>query len=350
MIHYKLFVTTILAIEIGLVALTIFIFWRVWRSGGIFRRVAQNLALLCFTPLLILTMVEIGFALFFIQPDGINFTLAAQGWHDRYWNPINSLGYRDREWKPEDLLNRNVIMVTGDSFAAGGGIERIEDRFSGRLGVLLGDDYAIMTVAKSGWGLPDELQAVQDYPHEAEILILSHFMNDIEQSSAGLDLSRPGDLLKRPQGTLGKMVDHSHLINFTYWRFYRWKAYANPLGRKEVQTYQAYLRTLFEHPEVWQTHTQMLTEFHNYSEAKQQQLIVVVFPDMLRVDTTRDLADKVATFYQTIGVPVVNVADLVVDMPAHRRIVNTIDTHASAEVHALVAMALKEVIVENPHR
>ena len=83
---------------------------------------------------------------------------------ERYWQPINSLGYRDYEWTPEKVGNRKRIVVVGDSFVAGGGVEKIEDRFSNQLGEKLGDDYVVMTVARNGWNTRQEIEGVLAYP------------------------------------------------------------------------------------------------------------------------------------------------------------------------------------------
>ena len=92
-------------------------------------------------------------------------------------------------------------------------------------------------------------------------------------------------------------------------------------------------------------HAQKLGNIYDWAVSQDKTLIVVVFPDMLRVDETHDLGDKVTTFYHNLGIPVIDVAELVKDIPAQRRIVNTVDTHASAEAQAIVAEALKTVVL-----
>lgn len=344
--NYLFMLMLIILVEIGLAAGIAFVFIRIWKKDNRLRRFAQNLALLLFTPLFILTILEVFFGLFFIQPDGINFTLASQGWSERYWNPINSLGYRDYEWDAADLLDRKTVIVTGDSFVAGWGIANVEDRFSNKLGKLLGKDYAVITVAQTGWGLPDELNALKTYPHHPEVVVLSHYIIDIEPSGGAVGIGRPKIELLPPSSKWQKaLVDNSHVANYVYWRLLRWQAYGDLLKRLDVQTYQSYLRDLFENPEVWRVHTEVLQSIYTWSEEQGHALIVVVFPDMLRVDETRDLGDKVIKFYEDIQVPVVDVAELIEDMPAHARVVNSVDTHASVEVHALVADALRPIVL-----
>ena len=78
------------------------------------------------------------FRYFYAESENV-FTGASLNWLARYWHE-NSLGYRDREWTPEDLAGKQTILVTGDSFAAGWGINDPADRFGDVLAQHLGDE------------------------------------------------------------------------------------------------------------------------------------------------------------------------------------------------------------------
>jgi hypothetical protein len=85
-----------------------------------------------------------------IYSDGLGFTLMYDRWHKKYWHPVNSQGYRDIEWSAEQLAGKTKIIVTGDSFPAGHGTNNVADRFPNVLQQELGDDYAVMLVARQG--------------------------------------------------------------------------------------------------------------------------------------------------------------------------------------------------------
>lgn len=332
--------------QLSLGFLTVYIFRSIWKEDSFLRRISQNILLVCFTLLFTLTLVEITFKLFFIQSDGINFTLASKSWFERYWQPINSLGYRDYEWTPAELAGRTRVAVVGDSFVAGGGIERIEDRFANQLGARLGDEYVVMTIAQNGWSTQQEIEGLLAYPYPPDLVILSYYLNDIEGVAGKMGLARPADLLVYPPAWLRPLVDHSYALNFAYWRLFRWRAFADPRERTDIQSYQSYLRSLYTNPVVWTAHQQELQTVANLTETYQRPLIVVVFPDMLRVEETRDLSGKVVNFFQEQGVPVVDVAALIAGEPPERLVVNSVDSHPSVEVHARVASALDEIIQE----
>lgn len=291
-----------------------------------------------------LTVMEIGFKLFYVQSDGINFTLSSQAWVEKYWHPINSLGYRDFEWTEENLVGRIRVAVVGDSFVTGYGINYVEDRFANRLGQRLGDDYAVMVIARNGWSTGQELNALKKHPFPPDIVVLSYYLNDILPDGYSHGYSPPEDLLIYPPNWARPLVDNSYLANFVYWRAFRWRVFGNPLNRPEIQGYDAYRRAVYEDPAVWAAHRQRLWEFSDYVQSQGMAFYVVVFPDMLDVAGTRDLASMVAEEFRTMGVPVLEVADLVDEMPTNRRIVSKVDTHPSVEVHRIVADALYDLI------
>lgn len=346
---YMLAICLIILVELGLASLAVFVFHSVWTGDSFCRRFTQNVLLALLALLFTLTATEIAFKLFFIQSDGINFTLASRNWFERYWRPINSLGYRDDEWTPEKIGSRRRIVVIGDSFVAGGGIKRVEDRFSNQLGERLDDDYAVMTVAQNGWNTRQEIDGLLAYPYLPDIVVFSYCLNDIEGVASAMGFSRPANLLTYPPDWLRPLVDNSYALNFVYWRLFRWRAFTDPNQRAETQSYQDHLRALYENPEVWTAHQNELHEVYNLAQTHRFQLIVVVFPDMLRAEKTHDLSGNVVHFFQDLGIPVVDVTALLAAEQPKRLVVNSVDSHPSVEVHTLVANALSAVIRELEH-
>ena len=89
------------------------------------RSLISNLSLSLLILLFTFMFIEIYFKLFFAQTDAYFFTLAAQNWRERYWQPVNSLGYRDREWSAEDVAGKLKVMVVGDSYRRRGGYRQL---------------------------------------------------------------------------------------------------------------------------------------------------------------------------------------------------------------------------------
>ena len=93
---YTFAICLIIVAQVGLAAIAIPVFRSVWKGDSFLRRLAQNMLLAFFALLFTLTVVEVACKFLFVQSDGINFTLASRSWFERYWQPINSLGYRRR--------------------------------------------------------------------------------------------------------------------------------------------------------------------------------------------------------------------------------------------------------------
>src|SRR5579864_3765980 len=109
--------------------------------------------------------------------------------------PSNSLGFREREIPPKSS-GRYRIVVIGDSFAWGQGIERNE-RFSDLLGQALGPRYEVFNFAIPGDNMPEHLirldKALTVSP---DFILLEIYTNDFETTAMVRPRSYP--LLPQP--------------------------------------------------------------------------------------------------------------------------------------------------------
>jgi hypothetical protein len=304
------------------------------------RKIAQNSLLAIFSVWFVLIGLEIFFRFFFAQSDGWNFTLAARNWSDRYWR-VNSIGYRDVEWTSDRLAERTKIMVLGDSFVAGHGIEDEADRFSNVLGQLLGPDYAVMNVGQSG---ADTRQAIENglgFPHTPDIVIYAFYINDIGDTVVNMGLDP--FLVRVPEvpPALAPLVKGSYAFNFFYWRIYRLAT------RQWTASQWEWLLAAYDNPDVWQAYETLLLELDQFAREKELGLIVVVLPNLLAVEDSRPITSKVAGLYLEQGVPVLDVADLIEDIPAKELVVNSVDWHANERLNQLIAEALYQLVIED---
>lgn len=202
----------------------------------------------------------------------------------------NSLGYRDIEWTPQLLEERTKIMVLGDSFAAGWGIENKADLFSYKLGQMLGDDYAVMNVGRAGASTQGEIENALAYPYKPDVIILAFYLNDID--GVAVDKGFPPLPAARVEpDILEPLVENSYAANFFYWRIYR-------LGSQERST-----------------------AYWNWLQGRY--------------------------IYQRQGVPVLDVTNLVEGIDSRYLVVNSVDPHPSKLVHQLVAEALYPMILDS---
>ncbi len=328
---FSMVIVLVISLAIHIVCLFRFI-WKDKTSHS--RGIAQNISLSLFSFLFIVILLEIYFKLFFIQSDGFGFTLASINWTERYWQN-NSLEYRDIEWTPELLEGRTKIMVVGDSFVAGAGINDPADRFPDLLGQMLGQDYAVMNVGVSGASTKDEIRNALKYPHQPDIVILSFHVSDIDDTANDMGFTRPPVQVNSPA-----LVEASYALNFLYWRLFRWWRY------EIADNYWTWLFDVYDNPEIWTVYQSELLQFHHLTKEKNIQLIVVLFPHLLSVEQQRPIIKQVANVFIEQEVPILDVTELVEGMEPDALIVNEVDSHPNESVHRLVAEELYQIVLD----
>jgi len=284
-----------------------------------------------------LMALEFYFKAFFAQSDGFRYTLASQNWYDWYWQE-NSLGYRDVEWTPDEITNKTKVMVVGDSFAAGSGIVDPHNRFSNRLGQLLGAKYVVFNVASPGWDTINQVKAIVEYPYPPDILVLSYYINDIEGVAYESGAQRP-QIRQDPPGWLLPLVQNSYALNFLYWRLIR-------LGPQEwAEIYwNDWLKRISTDPEIRWRHRQELLTIIEGAASEQIPLFVVVFPSLTAVEESQPLIQPVINLFQEQGIPVLDVGQLVAGRDPAEITVNAIDSHPNETIHREVAGHLHQMI------
>jgi hypothetical protein len=299
----------------------------------------ENIPLAGLTLFLTLMALEFYFKVFFVQSDALK-TLADRAWHDRYYaGGINSWGYRDAEWTPKMVAGKTKVMVVGDSFVEGAGIEYPQDRFPDQLAQQLGEPYVVLNLGKRGANTPQEIEAILTYPYPPDILILSYFINDIDNLRWWYNVDRgPGP--GAPPPLLQPLERNSYAFNFFYWRAYR----LLPAG--QVDSEWAHLLKLYNDPNAWWLHQQDLLSIEAGARAEGVPLVVVVFPSMNRPAESQPITERVIALFAEREVPVLDVAPLIADIPMRDRLASPVDPHPSEQVHARVAEALYGLLTE----
>lgn len=290
-------------------------------------------ALIVYVTIVFMLALAEGYLRYFhAESENIIATYASQNWMRRYWQ-TNSLGYRDREWTTDELAGKTSILVLGDSFAAGWGINDPADRFSDVLGAHLGADYAVINAAVFGTGTAEQLDILKTYPLTTpDVVLLQYFLNDIEYT--GLSLG----LLPQPQ-PIPDWARETYLSNFIYWRLVVGnQSDAAMFNRSWEWSYAAY-----DNVGIWTPHRAEIEALIEYTEQINARLIVVIFPNML--DPVRSVAyvDRVAQVFEAHGVTdVLKLYDAAAAWSREDAIVSARDSHPSVAFHHYVGDLLYE--------
>lgn len=279
------------------------------------------------TVIITLILLENGMRLWLVQSDSFGLSRMARRWYDRYWTPINSLGYRDGERviAAEDVKR---ILVIGDSFVAGQGIDDVDDTFPHQLARLLGAGYSVNIAAQPGWESAEMWDALQNDPLTPDVLILSHYVNDITWADSTRRLPASRSELAPPVKWL---VDNLEIPNFIYWRI------AYPAQALNPDFY----RQFYDDSAVWHKHTEMLQQFITYAVDHQAQLIVINWP-LLR--GRNDLARPVTDFFQAQNIPVVDMRAVLQEFMDDQIVVSVYDAHPNVFAHQQAAENLYVLI------
>lgn len=323
-----------------------FLFRRVWVSDGRIRSLFLKLSLSLASLLFLFGGFEFYFYNHVAVSDGFGQTKMHQNWRERYGSvPSNSLGFRDQE---QVQSGKPDLYIVGDSFTAGHGINNYQDRYANILETDLQKQWDLILLAKGGWGTGKQLDVYAEISNQRGgqhgVLIWQYYINDIEESGEIIGITRPSIYLGAPR-FLKPIVDHYHFANFLYWGVFR-TVYARKMG----QQYLAYLQKCYSNEKVWRHHRQQLQqviELQHRSELNTREetpsdrkLIVIVYPNLKDIATTRAMSDKVADFFDRQGVSVVNMADLLSGFSPKDITVNALDGHANEMVNQLLAERL----------
>jgi GDSL-like Lipase/Acylhydrolase family len=300
------------------------------------QKLARGLLVTYVTILLFGLTGEGYFRFVYAESDGLP-TLASQNWLSRYWH-TNALGYRDADWQTGDLENHKTVLLVGDSFAAGWGIENPDDRFGNVLAKQLGNQYAVINLGKPGASIIEATENLQKYPlKNPDAVILQYYLNDIENAALSIGLDPKLDLTRDMPG----WANESYLANFLYWRLI---ARFRP-EQEGTQTYWNWLYSMYNNATVWDVHLHQLDTFIDLVESKHALLVVVIFPNLLDPVGSIPYVDRVAQAFKARGYgddSVLKLFDAAEAMSLQERIVSNRDAHASVQFNYVVGEMLYE--------
>lgn len=299
------------------------------RSAAV-RSISRGLLISYFTLGLIVVAGELYFRYAFAQSENV-ITWATSNWLARYWH-TNSLGFRDREWSEVDLRDKTTVMITGDSFAAGWGIEHPEDRFGDVLASHLGDSYAVVNLGVYGTNTPEQLDLLRQYPlAQPDVVIMQYFLNDINYTMLSMGL------LPTATPTPAWAME-SALANFLYTRWIGRLVDPSYMRDWWEDNYAAY-----DNAVIWEAHRAEIEAYIDYVDSINARLVVVIFPNMLDPVRSIPYVDRVAAVFEEHGhTDILRLFDAAAAWAPQDRMVSARDTHPSAAFHHHVGDLLYE--------
>jgi hypothetical protein len=293
------------------------------------------------TIVILLIGAEAYLRIFYITTDGYGFTAMNYWWYKNYgWSHPNSLGYRDYEPMPDDPANPLTrIAIVGDSFAMGHGINNIDDTFPQLLERKLGAGYDVNLIAESGLDSDVELSRVENYPLLPDVVILSYYLNDIDY----LMPVSPDTNFNFPQNpTLGWIVLNFFLPNYIYYDLMQFTS-ASRASNFAYDLIGAHLDD-----NLWTPQQAQLQRFVDWMNERNIRLIVLLWPQIAQVEGSTPATQRVRGFFESQGVQVVDMTDVLRGTNVGEMTVNRFDAHPSIAANRLAADRLYVAVLNPP--
>jgi hypothetical protein len=296
------------------------------------------------TLVFILIGAETYLRLFHITTDSYSFTAMNYWWYQNfYFGHWNTFGYRDHEPRHSSLTQPLTrIAVVGDSFAAGQGINNLDDTFPQLLEQKLGPAYDVNLVAQSGWDTDVEEAWLNGYPLKPNIVILSYFLNDVDYLLRDTDMNPDLNFTVPRDPALAWMVLNFFLPNYFY---YNVMQYTSPT---RAHNFAADLVNAHLEDRFWGPQSQKLQSLINWTKRHNARLIALLWPMIDRVPESAPATGRVRAFFEARSIAVVDMTDALRDKnPAEMR-VNAWDAHPGLNAHRLAADLLYAALTQSP--
>lgn len=300
---------------------------------------AKNLLSLLFVLCLVFFILE-STLMYFPQSEGGSRSLSSKVWHQWYWGNPNSAGFRDSEQNLKDW----TILFIGDSFTAGHGIKKRKDRTSNIVGdslVNISKEYSVINLGENGAdtrkmksNLEYFLQSAKEKPSH---IVLQYLGNDINGIAEEFGLDRSS--VKNPYEELPKpirfVIKSSFLLDFIYWKI-----------PSDDNSYLNYYSRAFNSP-IAEAHFKEIENLVELANENAPNVIFVIYPFLTDVNLSEKLyVQKIENLLKEKNVEVINVCDLIQDVPTKELIVNKMDGHPSKLVNKILADELIKNILK----
>jgi hypothetical protein len=262
--------------------------------------------------------------------------------------PRNSLGYRDLERPLAKPAGAQRIVVLGDSFTWGAGVD-FDDAYPQRIERALsrrrGRPVEVVSLALPGFKTDDELAVLekQGLAYEPDLALLGFVLNDAEDTGSAEKRRAEDWVRERAEGP--RLLDRSALL-----RFVRLRLWATRENRRRVLGYRAMYA---EGAPGWVACQKALQTMGALCRGRGVPLVVAVFP---LFGNPLDEGYPFAEVHAKVVAAGARAGARVVDLlPAYRGlrpdllVVDAEDEHPNEIAHRIAAKAILPVIDEALH-
>ncbi|MBX3412509.1 MAG: SGNH/GDSL hydrolase family protein [Pirellulales bacterium] len=296
--------------------------------------VLGNLAVLLASLGVIFLAAETYYRYFYDESDASSLSLSSQRWFDRYYR-MNEAGLRDNvEYHSEKPPGVRRLSFVGDSFTAGHGMRRVEDRFANILRRKLAPHCEVHCLARNGLDTGPQIDMLRrgfDGGYRTDAVVLIYCANDL------IDLlpQLPGQVerLSARAASIGALRN-SYAIDIWHCR---WIVATDPDSTNHYQD----LAAAYE-GELWDRQQARLRELVAVCRERETPLAIVMFPfiDPREMGPYDRAYAKLEAFCRAEDIPYLDLRTALYPHVEEGLIVNAFDAHPNERAHALAAEAI----------
>jgi len=303
--------------------------------------ILKNSVLITFSTISFIAIIEIIF-MFISLSNGGGEAFSGKIWNSRYWNTINKLGFRDEE--PEK--GKKSVFFVGDSYTAGWGVKKTEDRF-GEVAAreLKKQGKTINEINLGRYGADTQLEFVlfEKFTKKTKIkpdhIVLQFFVNDMDKFIPRYkNCAEQTSLIPLWKKTL---IEGSYLVNFIN-SIYP-KTQTN--SAKECD-YVEQLKFVYNNEYLWLKEEKQLDKFKNYCLKNNIKMTLLFFPFMEDLSLAKKIGieKRVSLYCRKNNIIYFNVTEYIKNLTRSERQASIVDAHASDEVNRIVGKKLATII------
>jgi hypothetical protein len=320
-------------------------------TRDLFRSISKNYlknTILIFTSCFIILIIIESIFMFISYPFGSGEAYAGKLFNYKYWNPINKEGFRDMEFKK----NEKAILFLGDSYTAGWGIKKVENRFSEiAFKNLKGNKgYTFYNLGQYGADSKIEYEnlkrMVNKYNPNSQYLVLQVLYNDIDPYLP-LPVKSCEKLNQATKSNAYNLVvNGSYLINLLI-NFYPVNSNIK-INKKLAKacSYEERLRIGYNdslyYNKMFRYHDSIIT----FCKSRNIKPIVIYFPLMedLNFDKNFNIDTRFEKYFESKNIDFINIKNHISHLNRDQRQASKMDAHASEIVHEIAGKLIAKKI------
>lgn len=248
----------------------------------------------------------------------------------------NAFGFRDGDYPVQRVPGRERVMLIGDSFTLGWGVQ-FDSTYAKRLEDLLNQNGRPAEVINQGVGnyntvMELELFREKGLQFQPDVVVLMYFINDAEPTPHVVGALKAAILTR--SYLLAFLSDRYIRLMPLFNRAYDWKTYYSDLYQSGAPGYQASRQALIDLSDVCREHG--------------IKLVVVNIPELreLRNYPFTQQTELVRSVVESRHVPFVDLLPDLVNQDPATLWVSRQDPHANSKANGIIANALYHVVTQ----